>query len=262
MKVLVTGTKGWAGRAVVETLARQHQVRAFDRPEVEWNQEAIRDNYEEVTGDIADYDTVRRAMQGVQAVVHMAVASHRSHSLYGTEEAPAPSVPFAVNVQGTYNVLESAWREGVRRVVIVGSASLEQLQADPPFKLDHQVEWLEQPGMYGLTKYLQERIGWFYATTRGLEVIVLRCGFIVDGASNQTKYGASLDDTDPWDKGSGGWIDRFDLAEACRRALEIEHTGFDMVYLIGWHGGEAYYDVDYTQRKLGMEFRYRFEHVK
>lgn len=259
MKVLVTGAKGWAGKAVVEVLAHHHEVRTFDRPQVEWTRESIAWQGEQIEGDIADYETVRQATRGVDAVVHMAVASHRSNGLYGNPDAPTPAVPFAVNVMGTYNVLDTARRNGARRIIMLGSASLRHLRRTPPLKADGRVEWMDDSGLYDLTKYLQERLGWFYAAIFGMSVMVLRCGFIVDGASGTTKYAKSLRETDPWDQATGAWVDRYDVAEACLRALTVDHAGFEILYLIGWHRGEDYFDIERTRQKLGLQFRHRFE---
>ncbi|MCC7352801.1 MAG: NAD(P)-dependent oxidoreductase [Anaerolineae bacterium] len=259
MKVLVTGAKGWLGKAVLEVVGRQHEVRAFDRPQVEWPPEPVAWQGEVMEGDIGDYETMRRATQGMDAVVHMAVASHRSHAPYGTSEAPAPAVPFTVNVQGTYNIMDTACRAGARRFILIGSSPMDHLGKKPPFKIHGGMEWMDRSELYGLTKYLQERICWFYATTLGMETLVLRCGLIVDGSSGLTKYGKPLRETDPWDRRNGAWVDRYDMAEAISRALTVEHTGFEILYIIGWKKGEAYFDVERAEQKLGLRYRYRFE---
>src|SRR6185437_12200538 len=101
--VLVTGSAGRIGRAVVaELLARGRPVRGFDRVVTPGLTNCV-------VGDIADADAVRRAVEGVGTVIHLAAIPDDDDFL--TQLAPN-------NIIGVYHVLESARLAGVRRLIL------------------------------------------------------------------------------------------------------------------------------------------------
>ena len=101
MRVLVTGAGGNLGRVVVPALvAAGHTPRLFDF-------RAIETEYEFVQGDVRNAEDVRRAVAGVDAIVH-AAALHGIHL-----EKWQPEDFWQINVTGTFNVFEAARREGV-----------------------------------------------------------------------------------------------------------------------------------------------------
>ena len=110
MIVLVTGASGFLGRAVAADLAAAgHQVRTLQRRPSEV------DGATDVLGSITDPDTVHRAVEGAEGVVHLAAKV----SLAG-----APEEFRAVNVEGTRALLDAAQDAGVSRFVQVSSPSV------------------------------------------------------------------------------------------------------------------------------------------
>src|SRR5690242_16538352 len=111
MNVLVTGPAGFLGRALVpRLLADGHRVRALVRRA---SLEDAHERLEVVKGDVLDAASVERALQGMDAVVHLATASAREGS----------DVARAVNVEGTRHLVEAAKRLGVRRFVFTSTIS-------------------------------------------------------------------------------------------------------------------------------------------
>jgi len=108
-RILVTGASGMLGAGVARALAaRGDEVVVMQR----------RDSglgLAQVCGDIADPSAVRRAVEGCEAVIHLAAKV----SLAG---------PFAdfhrINVEGTRNLVQAARQAGVRRFVQVSSPSV------------------------------------------------------------------------------------------------------------------------------------------
>jgi nucleoside-diphosphate-sugar epimerase len=102
VKVLVTGAGGNLGRVVGPALAKAgHTPRLFDF-------RALRTENEFVQGDIRNLEDVRRAVDGVSAIVH-AAALHGIHL-----DKWQPEYFWAVNVTGTFNMYEAARVAGVK----------------------------------------------------------------------------------------------------------------------------------------------------
>jgi UDP-glucose 4-epimerase len=119
-RYLVTGGAGFIGSNIVHTLvSRGESVRVLDNFSTgrEANLDGVRDRIELVRGDITELAEVRRAVAGVDYVLH---------------EGAIPSVPRSVeqplesdraNVLGTLNVLVAARDAKVKRVVYAASSS-------------------------------------------------------------------------------------------------------------------------------------------
>lgn len=110
MKVLVTGSSGRIGRAVLQALQDQgHQAQGLDlRPAdtTRW------------VGDLGDAALLARALRGQQAVVH-AAALHAPHV------GQVPDAQFErVNVQATRALAQAALQAGVRRLVYTSTTAL------------------------------------------------------------------------------------------------------------------------------------------
>lgn len=121
MKVLVTGGTGVIGRATIsELIGRGHTVRLLTRGADE-DADAWGDEVQPFTGDVADVDSIIRAADGCDAVVHIVGI---------VEESPPDATFAAVNVQGTANVMAEAERAGVGRLVFVSSLGADRGDSD------------------------------------------------------------------------------------------------------------------------------------
>jgi len=114
-RLLVTGSGGFLGSRIVH-LAHEAgwRVRGFDR-----NSPAAIDGVDTVSGDICDTEMLRKACEGVTAIVHAAGLAH----VFGPESKnPAPFN--AVNEEGTRCLVEAGMMCGVSQVVLVSSVSV------------------------------------------------------------------------------------------------------------------------------------------
>lgn len=110
MIVLATGTSGFLGRTVVaELIAAGHEVRTLQR------RPSRVDGARDILGSVTDAATVAEAVEGVDAVVHLAAKV----SLAGDKREFR-----AVNVDGTRTLLDASARAGVTRFVNVSSPSV------------------------------------------------------------------------------------------------------------------------------------------
>ncbi len=115
MKILVTGASGFLGGHLVDGALRQgHQVRALVRPGGDAVRLGSLPGVEVVTGDLTDGDSLGRAAEGCEAVLHSAarVVDHGSRAQFE-----------AANVTGTQRLLTAARSAGARRFVFVSSPS-------------------------------------------------------------------------------------------------------------------------------------------
>ena len=157
--VLVTGATGEVGRGVVPFLEKEFDLRllALDPPG---------DDPRRVQADLLDWQALARAMNGVDAVLHLAVAPGHSGAY---EDDDFNDRRFDVNVKGTYHVFETARRARVRRVVHVSTLMVVWAHGLLASQRRDQtlVRGDEDPlplGTYALTKTLAEEIAWHYAT--------------------------------------------------------------------------------------------------
>ena len=158
--LLVTGSAGDLGRELVPRLrAAGHRVRGLDLAHPAGAEGDL------VTGSVTDAALVAGALDGVDAVVHLAGESR---------EAPWESVLDA-NVQGTWTVLDACRRGGVRKVVLASSNHAtgmtprggEPLPADAPPRPDTY---------YGWSKSATESLARLFVDRAGLDVVAARIG--------------------------------------------------------------------------------------
>ena len=109
MKILVTGSSGHLGEALVRTIRESgHEVVGLD---------VTPSPFTNVVGSIADRSCVRRYMQGVEAVLHAATL-HKPHVATHSRQDFVDT-----NVTGTLNLLEEATSAGVASFVYTSTTS-------------------------------------------------------------------------------------------------------------------------------------------
>jgi 3beta-hydroxy-delta5-steroid dehydrogenase/steroid delta-isomerase len=119
-KVMVTGGSGFVGcNLVAELLNRGYFVRSFDRVP---SPMADHPRLETVVGDITDVDSVAGVVDGVETIFHTAALIELMGGKSVTEEYRRRS--FAVNVDGTKNLVHAAQKAGVKRFVYTASNSV------------------------------------------------------------------------------------------------------------------------------------------
>jgi UDP-glucose 4-epimerase len=165
MKVLVTGGAGFIGSHVVDKLlAAGHEPRILDLIPSPYHPDV-----ETVLGDLGERATVQRALEGVDAVLHLAAVADVD------QVAKNPTLTDQVNTRGTQVLLEGARQAGVQRFVyastiwVYGDASgPEALDEDTPLGLPKH--------FYTATKIAGEMYTSSYGELYDLEWTILRFG--------------------------------------------------------------------------------------
>jgi dihydroflavonol-4-reductase len=164
MRALVTGASGFVGAAVARALlAAGWQVRVLLRAQ------SSRRNLqglavEPVLGDLAEAGSLERALQGCEALFHVAA----DYRLWTTD----PQALYRSNVDGTRNIIEAARRCGTGRIVYTSSVATIGLRDDGRPSDENDVGRLEQMiGHYKRSKFLAE--AWVREAARGGMPIVI-----------------------------------------------------------------------------------------
>jgi len=119
--VLITGGTGFLGRALVKEILKYepHSIRVFSRDEVKHHQIQEEFNHNPVIGnligDVRDYPRLKKAMEGVDIVIHAAALKRIDILEYNVEEV------IKTNIMGTLNVVNACWENNVKTVVFVSS---------------------------------------------------------------------------------------------------------------------------------------------
>jgi len=170
-RVLVTGAGGFIGSHLVEAcVALGWQVRAMvhynSRNNWGWLEESSeRGSIEVISGDVRDYDSVARAMEGCQTVFHLAALIGIPYSYV------SPLAYIRTNVEGTYNILESARNLGLGKVLITSTSETYGTAQYVPIDERHPAVG-QSP--YAATKIAADQLALSYHRSFGLPVRVVR----------------------------------------------------------------------------------------
>jgi UDP-glucose 4-epimerase len=164
MKILVTGSAGHLGRALVSTLKGQgHAVVGLD---------IVACEHTDVVGSVTDRARVHDCMRGVDTVLHTATL-HKPH--VGTHSRQA----FVdVNITGTLTLLEEAAAARVTTFIYTSTTStfgdaLTPLAGSPAAWITEAVTPVPK-NIYGVTKLAAEDLCQLFHRNHGLAVLVLR----------------------------------------------------------------------------------------
>jgi nucleoside-diphosphate-sugar epimerase len=232
--VLVTGSAGTIGRAVVRELkTRGHVVRGFDRVPTPGADASI-------VGSITDPEAVRLAAQGAEALVHLAATPDDADFL--TDLLPN-------NVVGVYHVMEAARQARVRRLVLASSGQVVWWQRyTGPLPITPDVPPTPR-GWYACCKVFLEAAGRAFAEGHGFSVIAARLGWVP--RTREHAHELAGIDWGPDVYLSPGDAGRF-FAGAVEARLDIR---FAVVYACSRPARELVYDPAPARDLLGFEPR-------
>ncbi len=163
-RILVTGAGGRVGPHIVGELRRHFALRLLDAAPLPF---AFAEGDEFVQADIRELPAVRRACAGVSAVVHLAAIS---------DEADFHTRLLPVNLEGLYNVFESARQTGVKKVVFTSTG---QTVLGYPKGAWVAPEMPARPStVYACTKLFGEALARYHSDVHCMSMMVIRlCWF-------------------------------------------------------------------------------------
>jgi UDP-glucose 4-epimerase len=164
MRVVVTGSSGHLGEALVRTLAAVgHDVIGLD---------VLRSPFTSVVGSVTDRSCVQESLSGAQAVVHAATL-HKPHIGLHSRQAFVDT-----NITGTLVLLEEALVAGVDRFVFTSTTSTFGRALTP--EADGSAAWITEDvvpvprNVYGVTKLAAENLCELVSRDNGLACVILR----------------------------------------------------------------------------------------
>ena len=167
MRVLITGGCGFIGTNLVSRLADDPgvSVRVFDNESMGKREHLNGFAGEFIRGDMRDATAVATAVEGMDAVVHLAADTRVMDSIAD------PGFNFAVNVQGGFNLLEAMRAQGVGRLVNASTGGAIIGEAVPPV---HEEMVARPMSPYGAAKLMMEGYCSAYTGSYGWKALSLR----------------------------------------------------------------------------------------
>ena len=164
-KVLITGGAGFIGRHCARRFVEQGwDVSILDCAPIEEDDPFLASRCIVHIGDVRDEQAVGLAMEGCDAVVHLAAVVSVSESIEN------PDKTMDINVGGTQNVLAAAQRLGLAHAIFASSAAVYGEQGVLPII---EANALESLSPYGESKIINEK-DITTARNQGLNAIALR----------------------------------------------------------------------------------------
>lgn len=172
-KILVTGAEGFIGSHLTEELVKKgYLVKAFvlynsfnSNGWLDTLPKDIMDSVEIFQGDIRDPHGVKKAVEGTEAVFHLAALIAIPFSYH------SPDAYVDTNVKGTLNVLQAARENGSERVLVTSTSEVYGTAQYVPIDENHPYQG-QSP--YSATKIGADRLAESFYRSFGLPVTIVR----------------------------------------------------------------------------------------
>jgi len=170
-KILITGATGFIGSHLSEFCVEQgFDVVAFDRynPNNHWGwleDSEYKNDIEVILGDVRDYDSVSKAIEGCQAVFHLAALIGIPYSYV------SPLAYIRTNVEGAYNVLEAGKNLELDQVLITSTSETYGSAQYTPIDENHP---LVGQSPYSASKIAADQLAISYYRSFELPVKIVR----------------------------------------------------------------------------------------
>jgi UDP-glucose 4-epimerase len=184
MRILVTGSSGHLGEGLMRVL-RADGANAVGL-------DILPGASTDIVGSIVDRALVRRALEGIDAVLHTA-ALHKPHVASHTRQEFIDT-----NITGTLNLLEESVAAGVKRFVFTSTTSafgraLTPQPGEPAAWITEDIAPIPR-NVYGVTKTSAEGLCELIHNDHGLPILILRTSRFFPEADDRDEVRAAYDD--------------------------------------------------------------------
>ena len=240
MKIVVTGLSGLIGSAVRTNLSVDHELTALNRSRV--------DGVATHQADIADFEAIRGAFEGQDAVVHLAAKAGENYPWEALRDT---------NVEGTRNVFQAAVEAGVKRVVFASSgAVVAGWEHDEPYRSLISGDYARLPetwpmiavdlpprprGIYGSTKVWGEALARHFADTSATSFLSVRIGFV------------NAEDRPTNPRQRSVWCSQRDVVNAVALAVDAPASIRCETFFANSRNRYGYRDLTHGKARLGYE---------
>jgi uronate dehydrogenase len=201
-KIVLTGARGNLGHELRGPLSKMADV--LVSTDIQAAPDTLMANETYVQADLADMAQIAPLMEGADMVVHFGAI---------VDEVPFDDI-WPPNFLGAYNVWESAYQAGARRIVYASSihaVGMHATNAVVGIDADHRPDTF-----YGLAKCFTEDMGKMYWDKRGLESVHLRILSCTPEPMNTRALGT--------------WLSYADMVHLVERSVNTPTTGFAVAY--------------------------------
>jgi nucleoside-diphosphate-sugar epimerase len=176
-RVLITGGAGNLGKYVIEELKKEYEIKILDLKKSRDSQHPF------VQVDIANFKEVEEALKDIEAIVHLAAIP------YDTGEAQKI---WKTNVTGTFNILEAAVKNNVKKIVFTSSIDAYGFEFwSKPFTPEYfpldEKHPCKPDDTYGMSKTIGEKLCYGYTRRYGISIICLRLATVLYPGSEDVK---------------------------------------------------------------------------
>ena len=261
IKTLVTGATGHIGSSTYLTLAEQpdrydvfglDRTREFSRRLPQRNAHLAIPTDHFFESDLADFDAVRAAVEGMQVVVHLGADPGDDGSWESLRDN---------NVIGTYHIFQACHYAGVSRVVAASSIMVSQGHRDQePYRSITEKRWDDIPaeyplitpdipaeprGIYGATKVWTESLARVYAA-KGMSCICIRIGQVERDRPRPPN-------------GHDIFVSQRDIVQIIERSINADPSvRFDIFYGMS-NNDYRWTDIEHARQVIGYEPQDRAE---
>ena len=240
MKVLLVGGSGHVAKLIIPYMMKQHELRVLDLAP------PGNDGVEFVEGSAMDPDAIRKALEGVDAFVWLAMRNGQG-GMSTQQDIETIVNNYDLNTKALHLFLYLAQEAGVKRGVYTTSMSVHYRGRD--YYPAEETVPLDSPSVYGMTKGLGEQICAYFARWFGMDILGLR----ISGPRNRADFLAQR--RNPQRAGDGSFVhplDEEDMANAYLGAIAAlgPEPRYEAIYIVGDENGVEH-DLSKAERLIG-----------
>ena len=233
-KLFITGAAGMVGSALRRYLRGRYDMRLMFHSTIPDDLDA---DDETVVSDLSNFEDMVEAGAGVDAIVHLGIASTKP----GYPRSRYNQMIMDTNIQGTYNIFESARINNVPNVIFASSNAVTGLYEQEGI----YTTWDMPPrprDFYGVSKAFGEAMARHYHDLYGMSVFCIRiCNF-----PNTDEVGQV------YEPGMNRWLSARDMAELTACCIEAPRSQFGIFYGVS-KGAEKKWDISNAKEQVGWE---------